>query len=109
MVSTHNRHGVQIHALIDTGSDWNCIGPKHLPLLGIKTKDLKPPTKAMCKPTTASGDYIKPIGYSQGDVSFGQQSATKNFICFENVHKPILSIDTLEELGISRNKSPSSR
>lgn len=91
---------IQIQAVPDTGSDWDCVSRKGLQKLKINEKDLLKPTRSMYSTQTASGSSMQPLGYREMEIGFGDLSVRKPVVLFDMVDEVILSLETLRELEI---------
>lgn len=99
-ITTSRKMHVPIRTLVDTGSDWDCFGPRHMPTLGLKLQDLNPPTRAMNCTKNATGTRMQCLGFIHSTVEFGTKSVIRDLVFYRDIETPLLSIETLEDLGI---------
>ena len=99
-VTTTGKNNLTTRFVVDSGSDWNGLGPRHLSALGLKHKDLKPPTRQMANTRTANGTKMVCLGYAPGNFTFGSKTVTGDLVFFEGVENPLLSLETLLYLDI---------
>ena len=91
-----------LQAAVDTGSDWCCMTPDNIHKISENPYNLCPPTPEMMATKSASGDYMKPVGYFNAQIKFGAEAVKTPVVVFENLHEPhiILAKEVLQDLGI---------
>lgn len=66
----------------------------------IKQNQLCLPSTDMNNTKSANGTKMKCLGYFDTTVKWGDVTTKTQFVCYEDLSEPMLSINTLVELGI---------
>ena len=100
-IQIHDHEQVYCHkAMIDTGSDWDCLGVTQLNSLGRDLKSLLPPDWEMQNTKVADGRKLTALGHYPVELRFGPKNFNTKLVIFKELDKMILSKRTLENLGI---------
>ena len=87
-------------AMIDTGSDWDCISASNLSSLGRTVESLSPPDWKMQNTRVADGKKLTSLDHYPVTVKFGSKILNTKLVVFKELDKMILSKLTLQSLGI---------
>ena len=74
-------------AMIDTGSDWNCLGINQLASLGRTSKSSCISDYEMQNTSVANGRKLTALGYYPVDIQFGPKSANTKLVVFRELDK----------------------